>query len=627
MSKAVKASPVFCQIAEGHDGMLGEFEGALRMITNHLQALPKSRGVQYFLPLDKPLRKFCPEFRSPTSIIEALESNWDDFSDHLTVVTLMSGLKQIAKNTILPKLAEAFGLNTEDAKNSVGFLVSLGFSEDSASCCVAHSKFRNLGVELYFYAVCLALVTWGNAKSPAAEAAAEDLSVSTDPLAPAVLLNKIDTLSRQVELLMAHLQKGSTPPVQSQPIVGARAKSIHVPYSIDKDASDSDSDEASDSDLSEGTIRAMATKEEIFRAGVRAVQGPLTGEQSVNPLFAFQPTSREPTADFLAGDLLTLALIRERSDFNLATEVGPDLVLLKLFESAEGLIIPSLDGVITHIVGPKHKSHQVFASKTITLLYKPDNHPSLAQLGASQVPSNLYPSSPKQLDECLYSQSFKVANGSPLFPGVPAAVLQHNVSQFRRKILQLVDTVFGGRTDACVQANTQWVTKWSTILLFYLNQWIKATLHGDIALLLRDFDAKWQSYYHPMLACDSTGRPQFSLRTACYLVMIRCAICKRPGEAAFFCSSDSCRATMAKSTSTASDGSDKYMKTYNEWKKTMKDSADKSHDAFALSEIYKSKNFSSAVTPAAAKFSGDVQVFAREQHRIKMEPCLNVTYN
>jgi len=295
-----------------------------------------------------------------------------------------------------------------------------------------------------------------------------------------------------------------------------------------------------------------------------------------------------------------------------------------------------VNGVPASFVLPVHTRGSSYVPKVVTKLFNPDGHSVLARLGASEQSYHLFPVTIEQFDANMSDQQLKSMKSSPLFPGVAPETLIHTLFAYKRKMIRLIDGVYGGHSVAIVQGHKHHITIWYLLVLFHFNRWMRAMVHGDIQLLLTGFDATWQSTYSVQLGVNAQGHPLVSLQDALQLLCYRCPQCNRPGACVLYCAHDTCRAALqsSKGTATVAEESTGYMNAFRTWLKSQPDgtssSSDASHTAFCATAAAKAKNYTPSQRQKKPKATATAAVTcqerANEQHLIRLHACPNFQY-
>lgn len=397
-------------------------------------------------------------------------------------------------------------------------------------------------------------------------------------------------------------------------------------------------DSEEDSDLEEEDLSSMVVEErdrEYLAAGTAVLRGgarPLPGES--HPSFASpNHTLVAPVADYFEHPRLGDAMHRARANYSLHTEMTFD-EMSHLCSSTDGLFVLSINGVPCVYQIPHSNKPSTFVPKVVTKLYNPDSHSYLARLGSYDVASHLVPVTVEQFEVNMNDQQLKSMHPSPLFPHTKPDALIKALFAYKRKVYTLLDGIFGGHSTAVVQCHRHHVTIWSQVLLFHLNRWMRAMVHGDISLLLAGFDTTWQTTYLVQLGVDANGLPLVQLLDALQFLSYRCPQCNRLSGCALFCSYDGCRAVIAASghSGAANDTSTGYMAAFRAFMKTQKAGTkedDAMHKLFLASPAAKEQGFHSRPSKSSARKTTvglSCQDRANEQSSIRLHVCPNFQY-
>jgi len=678
---------VFLSTIPESEGIRDAIAGLVVSIAENVVVRSGSEGSVFSPTVDECLRRYwvAPSVSNPDGFHDfaAVFQSVEGFlltrtlEERVEAVNILSGSKQVAKNVILYKFKDAFGLVTVDPANPVAFLVSFGMEEQDAAELVRDQEFRDIMKEVYLLAFWVILVTLYNPSRhgplsselydfpplpvdgvltpppPLALPTPRELLVEAPPVPPVrssrsraravpvvsplaaappateyVTASHFAEFQRQV---LAALARQAPVPVVHPP-VHQRAelrRPIAVPEETElfsDEESDLDEEDLSSMVVEERDRAYLAAGTAMLRGGVRQPGESTHFMSPINSLVA-------PTADYFEHPRLGDALHRARANYGLHTEMTFD-EMIHLCSSADGLFVLSINGIpcVYHI--PHTSKPSTFVPKVVTKLYNPDAHSFLARLGAYDVAAHLVPVTVDQFEVNMNDQQLKSMHASPLFPNTKPDVLIKALFAYKRKVYTLLDGIFGGHSTTVVQAHRHHVTIWSQVLLFHINRWMRAMVHGDIALLLTGFDTTWQTTYLVRLGLDSRGYPLVQLLDALQFLSYRCPQCNRLSGCALFCSYDACRAAIAAAGAApaANEASTGYMSAFKAFMKTQKAGTkedEAAHKLFLASPTAKELGFNSRPTKPAARKSTvtlSCQDRANEQSSIRLHVCPNFQY-
>ena len=674
------------------EGIRDSLAGLVISIAENVVVRSGSEGSTFSPTMDECLRRYwvAPGVSNPdgfndfAAVFHAVEGFLlsRTLDERVEAVNILSGSKQVAKNVILFKFKDAFGLVTADHANPMAFLLSFGMEEQDASDLVRDPEFRDIMKEVYLLVFWVVLVTlYDPFRHGAVHSELYDLGHPTTdgvltPVPPAVLPVPRELVAEgplQLPARSARTRAQAVPVVSPMPTASSATEYVTashfaefqrqvlaalarqappappapgVPLPVPRRADprravaepeDADPFSEEESELDEEDLSSMVVEERdraYLAAGTAMLRGgvrPHTGESahfmsSINPLVA-------PTADYFEYPRLGDALHRARANYGLHTEMTFD-EMIHLCSSADGLFVLSINGIpcVYHI--PHTSKPSTFVPKVVTKLFNPDAHSYLARLGAYDVAAHLVPVTVDQFEVNMNDQQLKSMHASPLFPNTKPDVLIKALFAYKRKVYTLLDGIFGGHSTTVVQAHRHHVTIWSQVLLFHINRWMRAMVHGDIALLLTGFDTTWQTTYLVQLGLDSRGYPLVQLLDALQFLSYRCPQCNRLSGCALFCSYDACRAAIAAASATpaANDTSTGYMSAFKAFMKTQKTGTkedEAAHKLFLASPTAKELGFHSRpAKPTARKstVSLSCQDRANEQSSIRLHVCPNFQY-
>lgn len=669
------------------EGICDSIAGLVHSIASLVVARCGAEGSLYSPTVDECLRRYwvAPGVNDPdrfydfASVFAVVEGFLLHFSleERVEAVNILSANKQVAKNVILHKFKDAFGLVTADPGNPVAFLVSFGMEEHDAADLVDDKEFRDVMKEVYLLVFWVVLVMLQelqpreNVSSELYDFMPHDTSAVLDPpiavaprgttseglpvppvravrsrrqavpvVSPAVptpstsqyvTVSQFADFQREVLAAISGQGQAQMPPRQAHHRQDTRRA---API-----AEDTAFNSEEDSDLEEDDLCSMAVEErdrDYLAAGTAMLRGgarPLTGESTA---YLTPPNNSlsAPTADYFSYPRLGDALHRARANYSLHTEMTFD-EMVHLCSSTDGLFVLSINGIPCVYQIPHTSKPSTFVPKVVTKLYNPDAHSYLARLGAYDVAAHLVPVTVDQFEVNMNDQQLKCMHPSPLFPHTKPDTLIKALFSYKRKMNTLLDGIFGGHSSSVVQAHKHHVTIWSQVLLFHLNRWMRAMVHGDISLLLTGFDTTWQTSYLVQLGVDAHGLPLVQLLDALQFLSYRCPQCNRLSGCALFCSYDGCRAAIAAASTpgaTNNDTSTGYMAAFRAFMKTQKTGSkedDAAHKLFLASAAAKDLGFHQRPTKSAARKSTVVlscQDRANEQFNIRLHVCPNFQY-
>ena len=588
----------------------------------------------------------------------------------LRLMCTLTNCAQLAHNTVHIKMNNLFEVNEELAtkENTLKYYQHLGFVDDEGIALCAYKHLRQVGVDLSLlclWAILAAMalddpglgVTPGLTVSPE-QPTAEAMPNSAPPVPPARSARAVRTPSQPappparggtapatadpvaalqqqlaaIAVALAQLQ----PQRQSQhpaPVSGIKsgkpAPELRGGYESPPDLDHSDSD----SDYSEGELSAMAEGERErnqrdLATGQQALKGTAAGE---SPFFAASVMCAPGATNFWEGPLLRECMIRGKADYRSGIERTRDEFMSKLYDG--GLVLISVNGVPGIIALSTSTKVLGFVGKISTKLHNPDSHPALSCASATDVSAHLFPATVDQFEALIKDQLIKAMSAQLLFPRNTPQQLIRVLLLYQTLSYKLLDGIFGGHTTAAVQAHRHHVTVWAVVMQFHLNRWMRATLQGDISLLISDFDTTWQSTYKVMLGLDSDGRPLVPLQEALLFLAYRCPRCSRLGACEIFCPSDACRTAARATVDDRADAQQQpgYMKAYKAFQQTP-GNAKASHEAFSKTQVFKDNGFSlggggsSGKGKAARSTLGTCQERANEQQLIRLHACPNFQF-
>ena len=392
---------------------------------------------------------------------------------------------------------------------------------------------------------------------------------------------------------------------------------------------------AEEEDLAEDDLRSFAF--DVHNAaqlqdGIQAMTGEVHTSPALPLLSRGIPSGVPTSANFLDGPRLSDDLARARTEYSAGVEVTLDQLNAGIV-SPDGIFLMTISGIpltIAHAVSHKAPLGQ---QKIITRRYNPDNDGVITRTPAQQITPHAFPVGSEQLIALFRDQLTQALAPSPLFRGTAPTTLINAIIAYERKILRLIDGLYGGHTSAVIQAHQHHVTIWSVVALFHHNRWMRAMVHGNIHELLDGFDTTWQTVYAVQLGVDASGLPLIQLQEALTLLGYRCPRCNRLGACAVFCTHDTCRASIAaRSVPDRKTYPPGYMKAYRAWRSTQAGLADgpEAHKKYAGSSDYKSHNFTEP-TKGQSKSSStrtleSCQEAANSQQHIRLHICPNFHY-
>lgn len=633
-------------------------------LSHEVLHLEQRRGMSYAPALDVVLRRFfigSPEdFNNPEKVLLAVEAvmSSTDFAVRKEAVNVFAGVKQLAKNVILYKFKDAFGLAVDGPEMAVQFLTLCGLDEDLMQEFVNDRLFKNIMVELYVLTIWSTLIMIQELRRPCGELVSRFYPSVTSPVSspppPVRTPQSLDALPRsapQRAPRVAGVPAVVTPAAgtgqfvsmdivlamqqQIADLTAAMSRTTGVPAPPPPVARAPEPFFDSDSDMDEEELDGMAaaTQDRAYlAAGSALLTGPALrpAGESVDVSYSRLTSPAAPLPPFAEGPLLRNFLLRARANHSLTSELTMDEVLYWCC-SPDGFLMLSVNGLPYSYTVPLSTRGTVFAPKVTTKLFNPDNHPALACLGAPDQSFHLFPATVEQFEANMGDQQLKCMKPSPLFPAATPTDLMKCIFAYRAKVLRLLDGLFGGHSVAVIQAHRHHVTVWSLVLVFHVNRWMRALVQGDIQLLLTGFDHTWQSIYSVQLGLDVRGRPLVQLPDALLLCSYRCPGCGRIGGSALHCPHDACRSSaLTLMGSDSSDAQPGYMPAFKAWLKLQPQSTDsvEAHRLFCNTPAAKEKGF--LLKPPKAKGGRSqglsCQDRANEQQHIALHVCPNFSY-
>lgn len=677
---------VFLSELPEFEGIRDSIAGLVHSIATMVVARCGAEGSTYSPTLDECLHRYwvSPGVNNPDRFHDfaAVFATVESFLLHLElherieVVNVLSGCKQVAKNVILTKFKDAFGLVT-DASNPVAFLMSFGMEEHDAADLAPVPEFRDIMKEAYILVFWVVLVmlqelnprenvhselydfeqlrVGGTVVPPPANpplvqrevtaaaplprrtrARTSDVPVVSPEAASAsapkyVTATQLDDFRREILAAISGQSLGAAP---SRPELPRRAEVRRASTVMDDLSVNSEED----SDLEEEDLTSMAGEERdraYLAAGTARLRGgprPHSGE-STHYLQSPPYTLSAPAVDYLTHPRLGEAMCRARANYPLHTEMTFDETLY-LCSAPDGLFVLSINGIPCTYQIPHSNKPSTFVPKVVTKLHNPDGHPYLSRLGTNDIAAHLVPVTVEQFEVNMNDQQLKSMHPSPLFPNTKPDALIKALFAYKRKMYTLLDGIFGGHSTAAVQTHRHHVTVWSQVLLFHINRWMRAMVHGDITLLLTGFDTTWQTTYLVQLGLDARGYPLVQLLDALQFLSYRCPQCNRLSGCCLYCSYDGCRAAIAAATTPAApnEASTGYMAAFRAFLKTQKAGTkedDAAHKLFLASPTAKDLGFHSRPAKSASRKTSvalSCQDRANEQASIRLHICPNFQY-
>ena len=583
--------------------------------------------------------------------------------DRLTALEVLTDVHQLAKNTVLFQVSTHIfpeASPVSPSSNSVGYLTSLGLLEHQAAEVANIDKFRQfvvdvclLGMWAVVATIALAEQVHGATPRLSATAAVDNIgeadarlpfpqAVPQPPVADTqALVTAVAEMQRMLLQLAGTVTSLQRNQQQPAPLVGGQGMQA-PPVNTALSAGGRNPPEivdiyAEEDDPAEDDLRSFACEErnlEHLKAGVQN----MTGESYLSPTFPVlshvTPSGSAAAASYWDGPRLRDDLARLQTEYITGVEVTLDQVTSALL-APDGLIIMTVQGLpvtIAHAVS--HKA-PMGNQKIITRRYNPDGDSVINRTPAQQIPAHAFPATVDQLVALLREQLSQALLLSPLFRGTAPTVIINTIIAYERKILRLIDGLFGGHTSATVQQHRHHVTMWTVVALFHHNRWMRAMVHGHIQALLEGFDTTWQAVYLVQLGLDSDGLPLVQLQEALTFLGYRCPRCNRLGACAVFCTHDACRASKVGPPTQGAAKTAKppgYMKAYRTWLATQTSLTDtkEAHKRYASSADYKTHGFTEVAAkgtavPSAGMFTS-CQDAANSQQHIRLHICPNFHY-
>jgi hypothetical protein len=201
------------------------------------------------------------------------------------------------------------------------------------------------------------------------------------------------------------------------------------------------------------------------------------------------------------------------------------------FESAlgskDGLVLFDILGhPFLYVFKSTKAGHQV---APICSIFNPDVHPVLSSLGRQPISMGLLPSTPanllgflaEQMSMChdLSAIDYKQSTGKSRY---------HVLFQFNQKMINVMDKLrLTGTGDILDRFH---LTSMATVMVFFVNRWMRAILNKDLNYLLIDFDVNWANDYKDLTEPSGPSNiPKMNLKVALFILGYLCDKCNTRG--------------------------------------------------------------------------------------------------
>lgn len=566
---AMKSKPV--------DGSEHLFSSIILFVVENLEARSTSSVSLFPADVEKLLVRLFPPPASAIDLdilVPALEelivAPW---SVQKTAGEKMTEARQLARNTIIRMFCQAFGI--EWAGSDRNFFLQFNLEPRLVETLLEFEELRMLGVELMLLTLYTFVARKAEDHVEGVQATLYTLSREdeefeqesvrlrpTQPTQPprdardeqvALLKAQLHSLQAQVSRLTRRPTRVeapvtarrhtravlSAPPGLSRPLQTSE-KVGGVP--VQELLSDSDSD--SDDDVAYGHRSSGKSSRGRSNSG----ESTIASSVRTNSSRATSRTANSRGSPYLQGPLLKVAFERARENFELGSELSLDEMLNMLLSATDGLLLVGVDGIPATMKMQTLTRHTLVAPKIVSQMFNPDADPYLASLGSRKTSAHLFPATLAQFDALISDTFLKLMNPSPLFPEASAKVRGGFVSiltAYQRKIHDLVAGLCGGLcSSTALQSNPHHITIWAIILLFHLNRWMRAMVHGKISLLVDDFDSTWFATYAGQVGSQPKSGYGLLLSDLLMFLGYRCPRCYRLGAFLQFCSSETCQTTL-----------------------------------------------------------------------------------
>ena len=393
-------------------------------------------------------------------------------------------------------------------------------------------------------------------------------------------------------------------------------------------------------------------QQQLLHTGVAAMQGKSNNNQSdirlslggmtaadVNPIITIPSDHFAFGLKYAAAQSKMLA----NHQLQLGQDLSPDQILTALF-SENGLLIQSMSGILHSVKYPSTQKlgKVTFIDHLSSSIFNPDSNHILDGLGMGVHSRYLAPISITHFNYLIQEQLMKVNNTSLTFAAaiIPAEAIQSGQSlsstlsgillSYQGKCNALFDLLFKGHGTSEIQACPHHVSLWWLFFVFHINLWNRALTNKNPTILITEFMHSWSLNYASQLGSNSHGLPLVDLKSALLGLAYRCSTCTCFGSSAICCLSERCSTITTKSTSSSSaataNKASGFNQAYQVWKKSLpKETKDKSHAVFRLTNTYLNGNFSekSSSLPSEVKSQTALTInsYGNRQHLIPILDC------
>lgn len=619
-------SSILAKIAENFFAYTMPFEGAADLFgrlaftimeevtsrgTSSTVALPDAATVllQRLIPEQKDLKNLDPYLEHLEELLLQSERTKNE-----AVVGLV-GVRQLAKNTVWPAFLRVFGLQPIDPQE---FLMEHGFDLSQAETIVQSQAARAIGIDMILLTLWSIVAHYAERDAEGRQPSLQDLGPEDreeEQLVPETSRRaqipkaSIPVTTRTTRTTLTAEQKTiaqlSKQVADLQAMVAALVGGKAAPAKEAQDDRKGDADSEDEDYMSEDDVVSVP--------GLNVKGESRVFDESPELVCPSVPTVTEKSAErafkALKGPLLYSMLMRTRANFRLDTDLTFDELNFML-NSEVGFFMLGVDGVPVVMKPVTVNKYSTVAPLVSTALYNPDADSYLASLGLRQVSAHLYCASIAQFNCLMSDQLMKLMQPSPLFPAsVDRNMLMRTLHQYQQKIQDRLGDLCGGDpSPQSMQRNKHHITLWTVLFVFHLNRWMRAMIHQDLSLLLRDFDAHWYSTYASKVRPYPGQRPEISLEGALSFLLYRCTHCYRLGACVHFCSTVNCLSnvkavkTVGGAASVQPSAGSGYMAAYKAWCKAEgKPQCLESKTAFEKTDKFKARpDWSNKPKPAAA---------------------------
>ena len=545
---------------------------------------------------------------------------------------LVTGLRQINRNSILPRIKALMGLANTTCPDPIAYLMEIGFDEHSADTLYNCDDCRDifslfLIVVLYRFIETLPLPrgNQGLMGVPTAQGVDPPVNETNDHAdvgrnVPATVdpggrnmpatVDPVAALRLELVQMMHDMQAGMMAQMAThlgnnrgiaQGDMNGNVRYQRLEDSLQLDLPFDQAIRGGDSGLAV-LNRGIGS----LTAGTTQLTHVPTPTQSTSHSSGTGPTTSSGIDD---------ALRQLTSTFQRGQDhMSPNDILMTILRTP-GLFVIGIAHIVCTFSRPPAKHHSAANAMVLSVIYNPDNLSYLNSLPHKAKQFHHWPTSADALfdslnRELLFSQE-TTAVGYQTIPGY--TVTQSNsihLSRYTKKMRQLFDSVLLGHSNSQVQSHAHHVTLYYLLLCFHYNMWTRAVVNKNLGLLLEAFDSVWTLFYAPLMGSNASGATNVRLSTAMQALSYCCEQCYRTGSCIQLCTTTECRAqTGHKGPAAPIVGNTGFMKAFNAWKAQPANKG-KTDQAFRLTDEFKGLP---PAPPKAAKSS--IPTFDSLQHR------------